>query len=1251
MPAEFTGERYVSSEGGIIRAEHYHRYLFARKLCDGKDVLDVASGEGYGAALLGQVAASVVGVEAENAVVELAREAYGSPTVSFRRGLAQALPLPDASVDVVVSFETLEHFAEQDEFLAECRRVLRSDGTLVISTPDRITYSPPGAAPNPFHVKELDREEFAKLLMRHFPHVQMITQTPVVGSLIVGGEENASAREFYDEGDDRHALSLSAVPRRSMYLIAVAGGNSISDFTSLLNIYPSAEADRAGYAEEMHRLSEALVGYPAALAERDATITRIYPFESETVRLTEEVQLRDAEIVRLSAEFAASAATQRALEARLHQAAADAVELPISRLREQNLSTAFSEALTVRWSLEARVRDLGGEAERLKLELVRERTLATAAAIDAQTLSAEKEEARRAEALTERWSLEARVRDLGGEAERLKLELVRERTLATAAAIDAQTLSAEKEEARRAEERALRTLNATRAEVGALHTRASEADQLRLLLAGARAEVDALSRNEVKQAESNQLNEINALEIARASLEIARLRSDLDATRQSASEYVDGSARQLQAVRMTQHEILTSTTWKLARVMAEMGRIAPAPLRRGARAGLRAAARAVRSRAAPDVSDEGDKVSAVAAGLADECGDAAGLAADADAPVIAPTAVVKLDTSAYRASIELERFDLIVICDEKDSLDTSLLLDLEALAASDVRVVLTGRRPPVVGLCHTVPTKDADQTSHLDRLIRACTASNVIVAWGLRQFDVGALHRFGRIFVERPSIAAACGMVLAHDGTVLAAGAELDGGCLRPLAGGLSPDAYDIASVTSTPQLWPMLVGLDADLYATLGGLEAGLSWPSAVARFSIAAERRGFTVACNPLVKGVALRASGSLDVSAPFMPPVSPRRPPPQVLFTDLMAPTPDKDSGSQDITWFMRIFVEWGWRVTFLPTADFRHAGMYSDDLRQFGILCPLAPSYSTPWEFIRDKGNKFDLAIVHRVNSACYVLDPLREFAPQAKVVFDTVDLHHVREMRSAMALGSDKAMQKAALTEKVERDLMRRADATLLLSRYEYDLVGQIEPDVERYLFPIVRDVLGRARGVERRQGALFVGGFSHWPNVDAVLHLCHDLWPEVRKLRPEARLTIVGSNPPPEVLMLDNVDHGVHVLGYVTDLTSLYNEARINLAPLRIGAGMKGKVVAGLSVGLPTLGSSVALEGMGLEEGKEVLLADLAGDFAQQFASLDTDDALWSRISDAGLDAAVREFSVEAASARLIQILNRFGLPTAVEVA
>jgi glycosyltransferase involved in cell wall biosynthesis/SAM-dependent methyltransferase len=184
----WTGERLVPSVHGDIALEHLHRYAIATALVAGLDVLDIASGEGYGSQLLAVGARSVVGVDIAPEAVRHARAKYARANLSFLEGSCTAIPLPDAGIDLVVSFETIEHILEHGQFLAEVLRVLRKGGLLLISTPERSNYDATLAGANPFHQHELTRAEFEKLLRGHFAHVQLLGQRVAHSSVILGND-------------------------------------------------------------------------------------------------------------------------------------------------------------------------------------------------------------------------------------------------------------------------------------------------------------------------------------------------------------------------------------------------------------------------------------------------------------------------------------------------------------------------------------------------------------------------------------------------------------------------------------------------------------------------------------------------------------------------------------------------------------------------------------------------------------------------------------------------------------------------------------------------------------------------------------------------------------------------------------------------------------------------------------------------------------------------------------------------------
>ena len=216
----WTGERLVPSHPGDTAIEHLHRYAFAREYIEGKDVLDIACGEGYGSHLMSNVAASVVGVDISPEVVAHACKKYGDK-VTFSVGSCTDIPLDDASVDVVVSFETLEHLAEHELMLKEVKRVLRPGGILILSSPDKLNYTILPKTQNPFHARELSKEEFRILVDKYFSHCYMFEQKICHGSVLAptAGLAVTGVRHYMG---DFHRLAYTDGIMTPPYNIAVA---------------------------------------------------------------------------------------------------------------------------------------------------------------------------------------------------------------------------------------------------------------------------------------------------------------------------------------------------------------------------------------------------------------------------------------------------------------------------------------------------------------------------------------------------------------------------------------------------------------------------------------------------------------------------------------------------------------------------------------------------------------------------------------------------------------------------------------------------------------------------------------------------------------------------------------------------------------------------------------------------------------------------------------------------------------------
>lgn len=368
-------------------------------------------------------------------------------------------------------------------------------------------------------------------------------------------------------------------------------------------------------------------------------------------------------------------------------------------------------------------------------------------------------------------------------------------------------------------------------------------------------------------------------------------------------------------------------------------------------------------------------------------------------------------------------------------------------------------------------------------------------------------------------------------------------------------------------------------------------------------------------------------------------------RVLVIDDDLPRPEHDAGSIATFEQMQILRRLGYHVTFAPV----HGGAADTAARQalarHGIALAAPPHFPSVTAYLKDEGARLDLIQVYRYANAALLRERVRELAPHARFVLATADLHHLRERRRAEVTGRRVPEAERA----AELRCIRAADATIVTSDYEHALLrGEVDP-ARLVLLRWIARAVPPASGFADRRDICFLGNFRHPPNIDGVQWFVAEVLPLVRRHLPALKLLIAGSDMPDAIAAL--ACDAVTVLGWVPSLPDLFGRTRLSVAPLRFGAGFKGKVATSLAHGLPVVGSSVSLEGTGLEPGDGVAVADTAEEFADAVVRLHEDAALWQAQSARALERVATLYAPEAAEAVWREMLARLNLPVPGEAA
>jgi GT2 family glycosyltransferase/glycosyltransferase involved in cell wall biosynthesis len=367
------------------------------------------------------------------------------------------------------------------------------------------------------------------------------------------------------------------------------------------------------------------------------------------------------------------------------------------------------------------------------------------------------------------------------------------------------------------------------------------------------------------------------------------------------------------------------------------------------------------------------------------------------------------------------------------------------------------------------------------------------------------------------------------------------------------------------------------------------------------------------------------------------------PTILVIDSYVPLYDRESGCVRLLNILKLLLNLGYSVIFFPDNGYPEQP-YTSVLQQLGIEV----IYGTAQRYnLEEKLIKY-LPLIDGVwlcrPELCDKYMDLIRLKTKVPIIYDTIDLHFLRLKRQKDYL--DPSYQNTSWSwqtyQKLELNYANQAEATVVVTEDEKQVLSSLGVK-NVWVIPNIHEEISLSEKVafDQRSGLVFIGSYNHPPNIDAVKWLCLEIMPLVWASRPDITVNLLGSNLKDEVKEL--ASDKVIVTGYVPEVEPYFQKSRIFVAPLRFGAGMKGKIGQSLSLGLPTITTKIGAEGMGLIDHQDVLIADTDEEFAQAVIELYDHRELWQKLADNSLET-IKRYQPATVQTNLQVLLSNLGI-------
>lgn len=1101
----FTGERFIPGiDDSKLEIEHYQRYLSVRKIVEGKVVVDAACGEGYGSNMLAASAKQVTGIDIDADTIRRAKQKYSEKNnLSFIEGSIENLTLEDKSVDVVVSFETIEHVPEQVQkrFLAEAARVLKEDGILIMSTPNKKVYSDLHNYKNEFHIKEFYHDEFLAFLKEKFPNVKLFNQSFQIASVINSCEGTEKEIAYYSKEEGYR--------QGGKYYIAAASKQKTA-FPELSSVYIN-ESDE--YEENIQRI----ITLQQEEERRNRHIEKLDE-EAEKAgelirKMQKEEEERNAHIKHLDAVIAQK---EELLSGQNEQIASQNEQLV-------NQETQIKEYIAKNQQAEKKIADLE--------QIVRNKE-------GHIELLLEVERAYEREKKTHAYKLAKRMQKIGD-------------------------FLLPPDSRRRFFARIL--YNLFRHPKLMLHV--INPKRIKNYLKYMKKE--GMAGVKVRYEEA---------------VAIERMRTNPESRLELETLHVADKRKNGEELRIEDFEELIFPVFE----MPEVSIIIPVYNE------FQYTYNCLKS----ILKNSGDVTYEVI--IANDC------STDITKDMETIVKNIRLITTKENVRFLLNcnhaagyaKGKYLLFLNNDTQVQPEWLKPLVKLIESNDRIGMVGSKfvypDGLLQEAGGIVWKDASAWNY-----------------GNRKNPEDAEYNYVK---EADYISGAGIMIKAHLWKEI-------GGFDERFVPAYYEDtdlAFEVRKRGYKVMYQPLSVIVHFEGVSNGTDVESGLKHYQQV-NFEKFYEKWKDVLADH---EANAENVFTAKDRSSHKK----------HILVVDHYVPHHDQDAGGKCTYMYLKLFVKMGFQVTFIGDNFFKHEP-YTTELNQMGIEVLYGNYYYNNWEeWLKENAHYFDYIYLQRPHIAVKYIDLARNCS-KAKILYFAHDLHHIREYREYEMTKNPEKLEASEHWKKIEYELFEKADVGHVVGSYEQEIMQKAFPgkpirNIPLYIYESLLSDINK--DFAARQDLLYVGGFGHPPNIDAVLWFAREVFPKILQKYPQIKWHVVGGKVPKEIAEL--ASENIIIEGFVSDedLEKLYRTCRMAVVPLRFGAGVKGKVVEAAYFQIPLVTTSIGAEGLSREEGS-MAVEDDGEKMADAICSLYTDFETLKAMSDNGEEFIKKYFMIEEA--------------------